>query len=546
MSMDHPPRAHRPRIPALAPALWAVLIALNVAVLSLTFWGIRESRRAQVEHAEATAQNLAQFMEQSIQDRLSQIDLMFSLTEDEATELPGGVADPRLAEALLHARAGLPALDRLWILDAAGTLRQGPPPDAATLTTMEDALKNLREHPRTSLHLSQPWRAEPLGPWRILVSRSLLDKRGGFMGAVLADLPVAYLTATLKGVDVGPHGLISLRIGDSSLLTRSPALPGQDPILTQRHLPADDSKALDALAPPNAFRSISLLDGQPRIYALRHLEHPRLSLLVGLAERDCLRAWRRQSGGLAMAVAIILGLSLTLAWMARTVWFQQQRNHARLALEEARYRLLVENALDVVWTLDASGHLTYVSPSIERQRGWTAEAFMALDPSLRALGRDHNSYIHAILATALKLAPGTQPPDDTRLTEATVSCKDGREIQVEARWRVVWGPDGSLLGIQGVTRDITERKRMEAEREELIQELTQALAEVKALSGLLPICSSCKKVRDDQGYWKQIEAYLSEHSEATFTHGLCPDCVRAFRDEMRARRTPPPRGGEDV
>jgi len=64
------------------------------------------------------------------------------------------------------------------------------------------------------------------------------------------------------------------------------------------------------------------------------------------------------------------------------------------------------------------------------------------------------------------------------------------------------------------------------EREELIRNLQEALGKVKQLSGFLPICASCKKIRDDQGYWNQIEAYICEHSEAEFSHGICPDCAR--------------------
>lgn len=63
------------------------------------------------------------------------------------------------------------------------------------------------------------------------------------------------------------------------------------------------------------------------------------------------------------------------------------------------------------------------------------------------------------------------------------------------------------------------------EKDELIAKLQNALNKVKILSGLLPICSSCKKIRDDKGYWQQIESYVREHSEAQFTHGLCPDCL---------------------
>ncbi len=76
-----------------------------------------------------------------------------------------------------------------------------------------------------------------------------------------------------------------------------------------------------------------------------------------------------------------------------------------------------------------------------------------------------------------------------------------------------------------------ERKRVEKEREQLIHELQDALAKVRTLSGLLPICSSCKKIRDDEGYWNQLEAYIQEHSEAIFTHSLCPECARTLYPE---------------
>jgi PAS domain S-box-containing protein len=80
--------------------------------------------------------------------------------------------------------------------------------------------------------------------------------------------------------------------------------------------------------------------------------------------------------------------------------------------------------------------------------------------------------------------------------------------------------------------DITERKRAEEERERLIGQLQEALAEVKTLSGLLPLCSSCKRIRDDQGYWQQIEAYIRDHSEAEFSHSVCPECAKKLYPEV--------------
>jgi PleD family two-component response regulator len=72
----------------------------------------------------------------------------------------------------------------------------------------------------------------------------------------------------------------------------------------------------------------------------------------------------------------------------------------------------------------------------------------------------------------------------------------------------------------------------ERERDRTIQKLQEALSTIKTLSGLLPICANCKKVRDDKGYWKQIEAYVQEHSEAEFSHGICPDCAKKLYPEF--------------
>jgi hypothetical protein len=83
-------------------------------------------------------------------------------------------------------------------------------------------------------------------------------------------------------------------------------------------------------------------------------------------------------------------------------------------------------------------------------------------------------------------------------------------------------------------RDVTERKRAEAERERLIQDLQRAISEVRTLRGIFPICASCKKIRDDKGYWTQIEAYIREHSEAEFSHGICPDCTQKLYGEFLA------------
>lgn len=121
---------------------------------------------------------------------------------------------------------------------------------------------------------------------------------------------------------------------------------------------------------------------------------------------------------------------------------------------------------------------------------------------------------------------------DTRgiLFEAIHRRKDGSTfpVEVNSRGATIYG----TRGLVSVIRDITGRKQAEKEREKLISELQDALTKVKLLSGFLPICANCKKIRNDEGYWEQIEAYIRDHSEAQFSHSVCPDCAKKLYPDL--------------
>jgi PAS domain S-box-containing protein len=106
------------------------------------------------------------------------------------------------------------------------------------------------------------------------------------------------------------------------------------------------------------------------------------------------------------------------------------------------------------------------------------------------------------------------------LFENRYLCKDG-----SFRW-LLWNStrDADRQVIYGIARDITERKQAEQERDSLLQSLQVALAEVRTLREILPICSYCKKIRDDQNYWQSVDSYILKHTNTRFTHGICPTC----------------------
>ena len=109
--------------------------------------------------------------------------------------------------------------------------------------------------------------------------------------------------------------------------------------------------------------------------------------------------------------------------------------------------------------------------------------------------------------------------------------KDGKLIFIEENNVLIYNEQKEIIAAFSNIQDITERKINEEEREKLLKKLQEAIANVKTLHGLLPICASCKKIRDDKGYWNQIEIYIDEHSDAKFTHGICPECVKKLYSE---------------
>lgn len=138
-------------------------------------------------------------------------------------------------------------------------------------------------------------------------------------------------------------------------------------------------------------------------------------------------------------------------------------------------------------------------------------------------------------------------PDDREAVSESVNqaIEAGRSYEFEARlitangkqrWVRALGQPimnaGKCVRLSGTFQDITDRKQVEQEKDKLFSDLQAVMQEVKQLSGLLPICSHCKKIRDDKGYWNQIESYIQDHSEATFSHGICKECAKQHYPDL--------------
>ena len=198
----------------------------------------------------------------------------------------------------------------------------------------------------------------------------------------------------------------------------------------------------------------------------------------------------------------------------------------RLAIEneirmsEEKYRSVVESTDDSVYLLDRDCRYLYMNRKHMGRMGFSGEEYVG-----RAYGDFHSDEATAETVKEIEKVFETDEP-------AQHEHRSGRDEKYFLRTlSPVKGPDGKTVAVNVVSKDITGLKQIEEEREKLIGDLREALTKIKTLKGLIPICAWCKKVRDDKGYWNEIEAYVRDHSNADFTHGICPECLKGLTEK---------------
>ncbi len=202
---------------------------------------------------------------------------------------------------------------------------------------------------------------------------------------------------------------------------------------------------------------------------------------------------------------------------------QERRVRKQAEAAMAHLASIVESCEDAIVGETLDGVVTSWNTGAQRLYGYAPQEMIGRPVSI--LVPAFRSYDLPEIYEQLKRGQPLEPFETVRLR------KDGKAIDVSLTVSPIRDRDGRVMGASTVARDITRRKAEEQERLRLIQELTDALAQVKTLSGLLPICASCKKIRNDNGYWEAVETYVSEHSDADFTHGICPECVQRLYPE---------------
>lgn len=231
--------------------------------------------------------------------------------------------------------------------------------------------------------------------------------------------------------------------------------------------------------------------------------------------------WTPAKIELAAGVILIAVIAIMAGWR----YYSIMSINRRLAESERKYKIVADNTYDWEFWIDPDGRFVYTSPSCMNITGYTVADF----------GND-STLLNRIIHPSDQEEFGKHRHEATRETvseeiEFRIIRPDGSVRWISHLCTPIVDETGRFLGTRGSNRDITDRKTAEEEKERVIVELQDAISKVKTLSGMLPICASCKKIRDDKGYWNQVETYIHDRTDVDFSHSICPDCAKKLYPE---------------
>jgi PAS domain S-box-containing protein len=216
----------------------------------------------------------------------------------------------------------------------------------------------------------------------------------------------------------------------------------------------------------------------------------------------------------------LLGHQIVTLLELRRVIAEREAAYTAVRESEARFQTFMRHIPGPAWIKAAhTWTFVYVNPVLQRMFGLSSQEL---------LGRSDFDFWPREIAEQVRL--NDIRVAETRLpvrTDEVVPTPDGKH----RHWRVekFYFEDEQGQGyVGGTAMDVTREKEFEAQQVQLVDRLTSAMANLKTLSGLLPICAHCKKIRNSSGYWEQVESYIRARSSAEFSHGLCPECVREY------------------
>lgn len=471
------PMQRRKRLPrGMSPTtlLAFFLFIVGSAIFTIVFLHNWDARKQALARAERNITNLSNSLAQHASRTLEEADLLISEIVERVEN--GAISTYQLERLNKHMaqRVGaVSAIRELSVLNENGDWLASSLAELPRHSNADrDYFQYHKEHLEASPRISAPLLSRSTGRSTILITRRVDNSDGSFGGVVAAAIDADYFQRFYNTFNIGEHGTISLLLRDGRLLIRRPfdaANLSKD--ITNRAF----FKSGQAAATSGFTKIVSPFDGITRLAAYQQLPEFPVLVWVALEEKEVLAPWKKAALADAIVAAAMLGLITVFGLFTISHLRRKQQLERAVRDSERRYRLLADNAADIVVLVDFDGTRRYVSPSVTEMLGYTVEEYLASTAFDIAKPEQH-----AFLRAVLQLMSDGR---ERHRLEYQLRRKDGEYIWVETTFKLIQGESPEGRGLIAVIRDISNRKAMEIELQDANTRL-KSLASTDFLTGI--------------------------------------------------------------
>jgi PAS domain S-box-containing protein len=462
--------------------------------------------------------------EARISGALRSVHLMAGSIVDDVQQEPAmPVADRQ--QSLKNYLRQLPEIRSLLITDADGRVQVHTQQAAIGFQAVDrEYFKTHRDAPENDhFHISLPFKTVT-GIVATTQSRVMRDSQGRFAGVVVATIDATFFNEMLQlsESEQGFQILLINRNGDILNIMPQSELTGknlQGGIAYTEHIRSG--------RPTTRHLNQVKLEPLTRMSVFHDVPNAPLTVIVARDYSYVIAEWRYTMYSHLLGFLLLFSTIILVSWLAvrrQNALVQAQR---QVADRESLLRAVIESQPECVKQLAVDGSVLHMN-----RAGLNMIEADSLD---QVLGQSVQQmvtpeYREAFMGLTQKVFSG----ESGELIFELQGLKGSRRW-LETHATPLRDAESQIIALLGITRDITERKSIEDALEAERRQLQKALEEVKTLRGIVPICSNCKKIRDDKGFWSQVEKYVSDHTEAEFSHGICPDCTIELYPELIAK-----------
>ena len=431
--------------------LAAIVLLLDAIVVALALLALHKSRLRYEERALTAATNIAMFQERDLASTVEQVDLtLLTIADEVARSETEPARDPEALDTfILRQSSRLQALHGLRTTNARGDVIHGFGLVKGAHANLADRpyFRELQSNPVAGIVLSRPLVSRVSGEWEIVLARRLNRPDGSFDGVVYATIPLQYFLDKFATIDLGAHGIVGLRDMELGVIARWPSIRSVAQDVGTRTASPALRAAIASGATAGSFSGQSGSDGLERTLAFRRVGQLPMIIVVGLGKTDYLSDWRAEvarASALATMFASVTALFATLLYRG---WRRREADVEALALQERKFRTLLESSPDGLVIVDADGLIALVNRNTEWMFGYTPGELVG-QPARLLLAAHGADFPKPTAPTE----PGDAPPAAQR--DLWAVTKHGLEFPVGISVSPIDSDLGGLMA--AAIRDMTE------------------------------------------------------------------------------------------